>query len=229
MQQGDRIVLVVPVGPVRVDASDRAELCTQALAGERAVVLNTGTKDWMHIQLESDGYTGWVDGKQWEVPTDDSGSAFILQAPFSGWLRSDGALMHYPAGSRLRRSDAGHWSLNGNGLEPVEPVGRALEAAEDAVISAIKAGLETYATEQLMDNGRRSWPTNPWDALETKPAGYTTDATDADVDGEWTYNTTSKKITHQRNDNSRVGWLYDEGTQSGDNAAVGTLGARASL
>ena len=35
------------------------------------------------------------------------------------------------------------------------------ETAEDAVISAIKAGLETYATEQLMDNGRRSWPTNP--------------------------------------------------------------------
>ena len=108
-------------------------------------------------------------------------------------------------------------------------VEKAEEAAEDAVISAIKAGLETYATEQLLDNGRRSWPTNPWDALDTKPAGYSTDADDADVDGEWTYNTTSKKITHQRNDNSRVGWLYDEGTQTGDNAAVGTLGARASL
>ena len=108
-------------------------------------------------------------------------------------------------------------------------VEKAESAAEDAVISAIKAGLETYATEQLLDNGRRSWPTNPWDALDTKPAGYSTDADDADVDGEWTYNTTSKKITHQRNDNSRVGWLYDEGTQTGDNAAVGTLGARASL
>ena len=108
-------------------------------------------------------------------------------------------------------------------------VEKAEAAAEDAVISAIKAGLETYATEQLLDNGRRSWPTNPWDALDTKPAGYSTDAGDADVDGEWTYNTTSKKITHQRNDNSRVGWQYDEGTQTGDDAAVGTLGARASL
>ena len=108
-------------------------------------------------------------------------------------------------------------------------VEKAEAAAEDAVISAIKAGLETYATEQLLDNGRRSWPTNPWDALDTKPAGYSTDADDADVDGEWTYNITSKKITHQRNDNSRVGWQYDEGTQTGDDAAVGTLGARASL
>ena len=109
-------------------------------------------------------------------------------------------------------------------------VDRAEAAAEDAVISSIEAGLETYAIEQLMDNGRRSWPTNPFDALETKPAGYDADdSDDADTDGEWTYNTTTKKITHQRNDNSRVGWQYDEGTQSGDNAAVGTLGVRASL
>ena len=109
-------------------------------------------------------------------------------------------------------------------------VTKAEEAAEDAVISAIKAGLETYATEQLMDNGRRSWPTNPWDALETKPAGYdANDSDDADTDGEWTYNSTTKKITHQRNDNSRVGWQYDEGTQTGDNANIGTLGTRASL
>ena len=109
-------------------------------------------------------------------------------------------------------------------------VDKAEAAAEDAVISSIKAGLETYAVEQLMDNGRRSWPDNPFDGLDTKPAGYDAlDVDDADTDGEWTFNTTTKKITHQRNDNSRVGWQYDEGTQSGDNAAVGTLGLRASL
>ena len=109
-------------------------------------------------------------------------------------------------------------------------VDRAEAAAEDAVISSIEAGLETYAIEQLMDNGRRSWPTNPFDALETKPAGYDADdSDDADTDGEWTFNTTTKKITHQRNDNSRVGWQYDEGTQSGDDATVGTLGVRADL
>ena len=106
---------------------------------------------------------------------------------------------------------------------------RAEAAAEDAVISSIRAGLETYAVEQLMDNGRRSWPDNPFEGLDTKPSGFTTDATDADVDGEWTYNTTSLKITHQRNDNSRVGWVYAKGTQTGDAADVGTLGARASL
>jgi len=108
-------------------------------------------------------------------------------------------------------------------------VTKAESAAEDAVISGILAGLETFATEQLMDNGRRSWPDNPFDGLETKPAGFTTDATDANVDGEWTFNTTSLKITHQRGDNSRVGWVYAKGTQTGDAANVGTLGSRASL
>ena len=80
---------------------------------------------------------------------------------------------------------------------------KAEEAAEDAVISQIEAGLEVYATEQMLDNGRRSWPTNPWDGLDTKPNGYTEDTDDADTDGEWTYNTTSLQITHQRRDNSR--------------------------
>jgi len=106
---------------------------------------------------------------------------------------------------------------------------KAEEAAEDAVISSIQAGLETYATEQLMSNGRRSWPDNPFDGLEKKPNGHTTDVTDANVDGEWTFNTTTSKITHQRGDNSRVGWVYAKGTQTGDNAAVGTLGTRGNL
>ena len=76
-------------------------------------------------------------------------------------------------------------------------VTKAEEAAEDAIISSIQAGLETYAIEQMMSNGRRSWPTNPWDALETKPVGYdASDTDDADTDGEWTYNTTTNKITH---------------------------------
>jgi hypothetical protein len=81
----------------------------------------------------------------------------------------------------------------------------------------------------MLDNGRRSWPDNPWDGLDTKPNGYTTDVTDADEDGEWTYNTTSLQITHQRRDNSRFAWDYDKGVQSGDNADIGTLGDREDL
>jgi prepilin-type N-terminal cleavage/methylation domain-containing protein len=103
------------------------------------------------------------------------------------------------------------------------------EAAENAVISSIKAGLETYAVEQLLDNGRRSWPLNPWEALSTPPDGKSDDTDDADIDGEWTYNATSLQITHQRADNSRWGWDYTRGTYEGDDADVGALGDREEL
>ena len=106
---------------------------------------------------------------------------------------------------------------------------KAEEAAEDAVISSIRAGLETYAVEQLMENGRRSWPDNPWDGLDTKPKGYTLDDEDADTDGEWTFNSATSQITHQRKDNSRFKWDYDPGVQTGDDADVGTLGERENL
>ena len=93
-------------------------------------------------------------------------------------------------------------------------VAKAEEAVEDEAISSITSGLEMFATEMLIDNGRRSWPTNPFDALETKPSGYTTDVTDADNDDEWTFNTTNNRITHQRQDDSRYYWTYDAGTNS---------------
>ncbi len=106
-------------------------------------------------------------------------------------------------------------------------VQKAEEAAEDAVISAIKAGLESHATEKLMENGRRSWPTNPWDALETKPAGYAADSENAGDDGEWRFNSTTANITHMRGDGTLVHWDYTKGTNTGGNSdAVGSMGAR---
>ena len=106
-------------------------------------------------------------------------------------------------------------------------VSAAEAAAEDAVISSIRAGLDNYAQEQLMSGGRATWPANPFEALATKPASYTTDDSNADADGEWTFH--NGHITHQRNDNTRYKWAYSQGTPTGDNAAVGTLGSRGSL
>jgi len=106
-------------------------------------------------------------------------------------------------------------------------VQKAEEAAEDAVINSIKAGLATHATEKLMENGRRSWPTNPWDALETKPAGHTTDNANAADDGQWRFTTSTANITHMRGDGTLVHWDYDKGTNTGGNSdATGSLGGR---
>jgi len=111
----------------------------------------------------------------------------------------------------------------------LDSIANAEESAEDAVISAIRSGLKQYANNALVDGGRATWPTNPFDALSEKPAGYTEDDDDADTDGEWTFVYFMDgvgRITHQRADNSRYYWDYDTGTQDGDDATIGTLGER---
>jgi prepilin-type N-terminal cleavage/methylation domain-containing protein len=109
----------------------------------------------------------------------------------------------------------------------LDSISNAEESAEDAVISAIRSGLKAAANDSLYTNGRASWPTNPFDALSEKPAGYSTDPTDANEDGEWTFS--SGRITHQRADNSRFEWAYNPGTQNGDDAKIGTLGQRTEI
>jgi type II secretory pathway pseudopilin PulG len=109
----------------------------------------------------------------------------------------------------------------------LDSIENAEASAENAVISAVEAGLKQFANNSLLTSGRAEWPTNPFDALADKPAGHTNDVDNANVDGEWTYNITDSTITHQRADNSRYTWDYNAGTQGGgDDAAIGTLGER---
>ena len=117
-------------------------------------------------------------------------------------------------------------------------VASAEAAAEDAVIASINAGLESHATDMLISTGRAYWPDNPFNALKTKPQGYSASSDNdgvttgnADSDGEWTFNTSNNRITHQRQDNSRYYWTYDHGqNDSAESNAVGTgIGSRTSL
>ena len=116
----------------------------------------------------------------------------------------------------------------------LDSIENAEASAEDAVISAVEAGLKQFANNSLLENGRASWPTDPFSALSDKPAGHTEDGDRADTDGEWTFidnGDGTGEITHQRADNSRFAWDYNSGIQeddeeSGDNTAIGTLGER---
>jgi len=122
----------------------------------------------------------------------------------------------------------------------LDSISNAEEAAEDAVISAIRSGLKHYANNKLYENGRESWPENPFDVLAEKPVGYSpqdcwngvVDGSQADVDGEWTfyYNGSERVISHQRADNSRHEWVYDAVSFfDHQDAFIGTLGQRISL
>ena len=104
---------------------------------------------------------------------------------------------------------------------------KAEEAAEDAVISSIMAGLQTHATEKLMENGRASWPDNPWTALNTPPAGYANTDADAAGDGQWRFKASTNNITHMRGEGTIVHWDYTKGTNAGGNSdVVGSMGVR---
>jgi len=122
----------------------------------------------------------------------------------------------------------------------LESISNAEQSAEDAVISAIRSGLKQYANNALFEKGRAVWPDNPFEVLSDVPDGYNAndngleDGIDqldgvADEDGEWTFDYGNSRITHQRADNSRYYWAYDKGVQTGDDAAVGSLGNRQDL
>tara|TARA_B110001452_G_scaffold34837_1_gene26859 strand:+ start:579 stop:1019 length:441 start_codon:yes stop_codon:yes gene_type:complete len=102
-------------------------------------------------------------------------------------------------------------------------VNRAEAAAEDAVLSSLKANAESHAMEMFMDNGRKSYPTNPFDGASVD--GYTTGATSVTASGDWAFDGSS--ISHMRNDNSEWRWSYSSGddrTEQGDDR--GTFGDR---
>ena len=122
----------------------------------------------------------------------------------------------------------------------LDSIANAEESAENSVISSIKAGLKQHANNELYKSGRATWPTNPFDTLSEAPVGFS--STDngfepgvgpldgvADSDGEWTFDFSESRITHQRADNSRYYWVYDKGTQDGDDAGIGSLGNRLDL
>jgi|TARA_B110001454_G_scaffold87409_1_gene83815 prepilin-type N-terminal cleavage/methylation domain-containing protein len=122
----------------------------------------------------------------------------------------------------------------------LDSISNAEASAEEAVISSIRSGLNQYASNSLYSEGRSTWPNNPFEVLSDAPAGYssTDNGTEsgvgpldgvADSDGEWTFNFTNSRITHQRADNSRYYWDYDKGVQTGDNAGIGSLGDRQDL
>lgn len=61
----------VSVSPIRAEASDRSEMVTQALFGEKIEITET-KKNWIKIKDDFDGYEGWADHKQFlEISEDE--------------------------------------------------------------------------------------------------------------------------------------------------------------
>lgn len=63
-------IALQPLIPCRSEPSDKAEMVSQLLFGERYELLEQGKK-WVQIRNEADGYTSWIDAKQHTVLTAD--------------------------------------------------------------------------------------------------------------------------------------------------------------
>lgn len=59
----EKAICLLSVVPVRVEPSDKSEMVTQLLFGETCFILQQ-IQQWVQIQIEYDGYEGWIDEKQ---------------------------------------------------------------------------------------------------------------------------------------------------------------------
>ncbi|MFL9845566.1 C40 family peptidase [Flavobacterium rhizosphaerae] len=65
--------------PLRFEPSDKSEMTSQVLFGEHFKILEQ-TQKWAFIELAYDGYTGWIDNKQFRtIP--EGGYDYLQQAP----------------------------------------------------------------------------------------------------------------------------------------------------
>lgn len=99
----------LPLIPLRAEPSERAEMVTQALYGERMVLLEQQS-DWVRVELLDDGYRGWCTFKMVSTCSKETFDAmasrnprFVTQ-PIERCLCGNSTLQ-LPAGSRLFAED----------------------------------------------------------------------------------------------------------------------------
>ena len=78
------------------------------------------------------------------------------------------------------------------------------EAAEEAVIGSLSSAIEVYAMDQVVLNSVKSYPLNPFDALDTKSKN------DLLFSKGWWFN--NGNVRHTRNDGSELTWGYNTST-----------------
>ena len=82
-------------------------------------------------------------------------------------------------------------------------IGSSEVAAEDAVIGSLRSALEVYAMDKVVENSSKSYPPDPFYALDDKSRIKLIGTT-------WSYS--GGFISHLRNDSTLVNWTYNSET-----------------
>ena len=105
--------------PLRFEPSDRSEIVSQLLFGEHFKVLEK-LNQWFHIELEYDGYQGWIDSKQCQLITENqykliSDQPILLNADLIEYITNpQNILIPIPLGASI--SFLEHSAINTNAL-----------------------------------------------------------------------------------------------------------------
>lgn len=83
--------------PLRFEPSDRSEIVSQVLFGEHFKILEQN-KQWFRIQLQYDGYEGWIDSKQCQLISESnytqlSNDTIILNADLIEYVTTQNNLL----------------------------------------------------------------------------------------------------------------------------------------
>ena len=76
-------------------------------------------------------------------------------------------------------------------------------SAEEAVIGNLTSALEVYAMDKVVENSSKSYPDNPFDALDNKSKNELRNA-------NWAYG--GGLIEYSRNDGNVTSWMYSPST-----------------
>ena len=76
-------------------------------------------------------------------------------------------------------------------------------SAEEAVIANLTSALEVYAMDKVVENSSKSYPENPFDALDNKSKNEL-------LNTNWSYN--GNTIQYTRNDGNVTSWMYSPST-----------------
>jgi len=88
-------------------------------------------------------------------------------------------------------------------------------SAEEAVIGSLRSALEVYAMDQVVMNSNKSYPPNPFDALDSKSRNEL-------LGSSWSYS--GSVIFHNRNDGTTSQWLYEQDTMNPNYGAIIFMG-----
>ncbi|MGI8635117.1 MAG: NlpC/P60 family protein [Segetibacter sp.] len=96
------LVCVVPVSPIRAEASHRSEQVSQLLFGERCEEQER-VKDFVKVRVLYDGYEGWCQESQLEetTPNEALTESKLLAAEWVNRILVNKKVMHIPFGSPI--------------------------------------------------------------------------------------------------------------------------------